>query len=64
MERSRLKHNAYVNPAPLSEFTYPNNHCTKYGMTNEKYIHTLIQRNINITQDSIIHSHITGYTYT
>ena len=33
-------------------------------MTNEKYIHTLIQRNINITQDSIIHSHITGYTYT
>ena len=29
MERSRLKHNAYVNPAPLSEFTYPNNQCTK-----------------------------------
>ena len=45
MERSRLKHNAYVNPAPLFEFTYPNNQCTKYGMTNEKiYTYTYTEK--------------------
>ena len=30
----------------------------------KKYIHSLIQIHINDTQDSLMHTHITEYTYT
>ena len=30
----------------------------------KKYMHTLIQIHINDTQDSLMHTHITEYTYT
>ena len=45
MERSRLKRNAYVDPARLFEFTYPHNQCTIQGMTNEKmYTYTYTEK--------------------
>ena len=53
MERS----SAYMNPAPLFWIT------THYNEKNymKKYIHTLLQIDINDTQYSLMHTHISEY---